>query len=77
MGTIGSVASLLATTIFQGNPDRIHKLWNIGSTEGYILDMQALLACSYEIISIFPLGTFHLYVATFQQRLHIEYISLS
>jgi hypothetical protein len=27
--------------------------------------------------SIFPLWTFHLYVATFQQHLHMEYISLS
>jgi hypothetical protein len=26
---------LLAATLFQGNPDRIHKLWNIGSTEIY------------------------------------------
>ena len=30
-----------------------------------------------EIISIYPLWTFHLYVATFQQHLHMEYISLS
>ena len=29
------------------------------------------------MISIFPLWTFHLYVATFQQHLHMEYISLS
>ena len=29
-----------------------------------------------EIISIFPLWTFHLYVATFQQHLYMEYISL-
>jgi len=28
-GTLGSVASLLATTLYQGNPDRNHKLWNI------------------------------------------------
>ena len=28
------------------------------------------------IISIFPLWTFHSYVATFQQHLHMEYISL-
>ena len=28
------------------------------------------------MISIFPLWTFHLYVATFQQHLHMEYISL-
>jgi hypothetical protein len=29
-----------------------------------------------EMISIFPLWTFHLHVATFQQHLHMEYISL-
>ena len=29
------------------------------------------------MISIFPLWTFHLYVTTFQYRLHMEYISLS
>ena len=28
-------------------------------------------------VSIFPLWTFHLYVATFQQHLHMEHISLS
>ena len=27
-----------------------------------------------EMISIFPLWTFHLYVAAFQQHLHMEYI---
>ena len=30
-GTIGSVASLLAATLYQGNPDRNNKLWNIVS----------------------------------------------
>jgi hypothetical protein len=30
-----------------------------------------------KIISIFPLWTFHLYVAAFQQHLHMEYIYLS
>jgi hypothetical protein len=29
-----------------------------------------------EMISIFPLWTFHLFVATFQQHLHVGYISL-
>jgi hypothetical protein len=28
-GTLGSVASLLAATLYQGNPDRYHKLRNI------------------------------------------------
>jgi hypothetical protein len=35
-GTLGSIASLLAATLYQGNPDRIHKFWNIVSTERYI-----------------------------------------
>jgi hypothetical protein len=35
-GTLGSVASLLAATLYQGNPDRNHKLWNIVSAERYI-----------------------------------------
>ena len=34
-GTLGSVASLLAATLYQGNPDRNHKLWNIVSSERY------------------------------------------
>ena len=32
-GTIGLVASLLAATLYQGNPDRNRKLWNIVSSE--------------------------------------------
>jgi hypothetical protein len=36
-GTLGSVATLLEATLHQGNPDRNHKLWNIVSTERYIL----------------------------------------
>jgi hypothetical protein len=47
METLGSVASLLAATLYQGNPDRSYKLWNIISTEGYILHMQVLLECCY------------------------------
>ena len=30
-----------------------------------------------EMISIFPIWTFHVYLATFQHHLHMEYISLS
>jgi hypothetical protein len=30
-GTLGSVASLLAATLYQENPDRNNKLWNIVS----------------------------------------------
>jgi hypothetical protein len=46
-GTIGSLASLLAPTLYQGNPDRNHKLWNIVSSERCILHMQVLLECCY------------------------------
>jgi hypothetical protein len=48
---LGSVASLLAATLYQGNHDRNHKLWNIGSADIYIyiyiLHMQVLLECCY------------------------------
>ena len=46
-GTFGSVASLLAATLYHGNPDRNHKLWNIVSSERDILHMQELLECCY------------------------------
>jgi hypothetical protein len=46
-GNLGSVASLLAAILYQGNPDRNHKLWNIVSSERYILHMQVLLECCY------------------------------
>ena len=46
-GTLGSVASLLAAILYQGNPDRNHKLWNIVSSERYILHIQVLLECCY------------------------------
>ena len=44
---LGSVASLLVATLYEGNTDRNHKLWNIVSTERYILHMQVLLECCY------------------------------
>ena len=34
------VASLLAETLYQLNPDMSHKLWNIVSTEKYKLHIQ-------------------------------------
>jgi hypothetical protein len=46
-GTLGSVASLLAATLYQGITDRNHKLWNIVAIERYILHMQVLLECCY------------------------------
>jgi hypothetical protein len=41
--TLGSVVSLLAATLYQGNLERKYKLLNIVSTERYILHMQVLL----------------------------------
>jgi hypothetical protein len=46
-GTLGTVAFLLATTLYQGNPDRNHRLWDIISSERYIFHMQVLLECCY------------------------------
>jgi hypothetical protein len=38
---------MLAAILYQGNPDRNHKRWNIVSTERYILHMQGLLEYCY------------------------------
>jgi hypothetical protein len=46
-GSLGSVASLLAATLYQGIPNRNDKLWNIVSSERYIFHMQVLLECCY------------------------------
>jgi hypothetical protein len=46
-GTLGPVASLLATTIYEGTHDMNHKSLNILRTERYILHMQVLLRCCY------------------------------
>jgi hypothetical protein len=35
---------LLAANIYQGNPDRNHKLWSIVSTERCMLHMQVLFS---------------------------------
>jgi hypothetical protein len=45
-GTIGSVASLLAATLYQGNPDRNHKLWNIVST-----DIYSICRCCWNVVT--------------------------
>jgi hypothetical protein len=39
IGTLGSVAALVAATYYQGNPGRNHTLWKIGSTERYAYSM--------------------------------------
>ena len=50
-GTLVSVASLLAETLYQGNLDKNHKLWYIISTERYIIHMQVQLECCYIYIN--------------------------
>jgi hypothetical protein len=49
LGTLDSVASLLAATLYQGNPDRIFKFWHIGSTVRYILHMHVVLEYCYNV----------------------------
>jgi hypothetical protein len=46
-GTLASVTSFLAATPYQRNYNRYHKLWNIASTERYVLHMLVLLNCCY------------------------------
>jgi len=48
IGNLGSVASLLAATLYQGNSDRNHKLWHIVSTEIYILHMHKSFRLLFE-----------------------------
>jgi len=45
IGTLDSVAFLLVATLYQGNSDRNHQLWNIALTERYILDILTDLLC--------------------------------
>jgi len=45
LGTLDSVASMLAATFYQGHHDRNQKHWNIWLTERYIHNMQVLLEC--------------------------------
>jgi hypothetical protein len=52
-GTLGSVASLLATTPYQGNPDRNHKLWNtprfsgVRVTRSLVLYVLSIVVCPF------------------------------
>jgi hypothetical protein len=45
-GTLGSVVSLLAATLYQGNPDSNHKLWNIVSSLRNVKIKQFIMATS-------------------------------
>jgi hypothetical protein len=55
-GTLGSVASFLAATLYQGNPYRNHKVWNIVPFERYILHMQVLLELPGGVGIVYPPG---------------------
>jgi hypothetical protein len=52
---LGSVASLLTATLYQGNPDRNPKLWNIVSTELLAIVMSVHLRF---MVSDYPFGIF-------------------
>jgi hypothetical protein len=45
--TLGSVASLLAATLYQGNPDRNHTLWNIVSSD--LRDIYSICRCCWNV----------------------------
>ena len=71
-GTLGSVASLLAATVYQGNPDWNHKLWNIESSERYILHMQVSCIdawCNSDLL-------FNAKRATLKNKLHLNEIMM-
>jgi hypothetical protein len=59
-GTIGSVAFLLAATLYQWNPDRNHKLWNIVSSER---EIYSICRCCWN-------------VATYKWKVHNEKIEI-
>ena len=41
----------------------------------YMYIYLSFASCALEMISIFPMRTFHLYLAPFQQHLHMKYVS--
>jgi hypothetical protein len=51
-GTLCSVASLLAATLYQGNHDRNHKVWNIVSSERYILHIRVPWNEKFETLTL-------------------------
>jgi len=56
LGTISSVPSLLAITVYKGNHNKENKLCNALSTDRYITHNHVVLEC-YTILSL-PQGTF-------------------
>ena len=69
---------LMVGWAFDGTKNqRIKAFVPISKEIRFVLPAGCLCSPTKEMISIFPLWTFHLYVATLQQHLHMEYISLS
>jgi hypothetical protein len=60
IGTLGSAAFLLAATLYQGNPDMNHKLWNIISKGRY--------KCMYNIYTCICRCCWN--VATYKWKVH-------
>ena len=52
-GTLGSVASLLAAPLYQGNPDRKHNLWNIVLTERLTCTPYAGMLLHMNLVNIY------------------------
>jgi hypothetical protein len=48
VGILGWVGSLLAATLYRGNTERNHKLWNIVSTERHILHIFCWNVATYK-----------------------------
>jgi hypothetical protein len=47
MNTWFSSCLLLAATLYQGNHNKNHQLWNFVPTESYVLHIQVVLGCCY------------------------------
>jgi hypothetical protein len=61
-GTLGSVASLLAATLYQGNPDRNHKPWNIVRSLFVLFLLAIVLSVLRFTYSDYPFGIFKLFL---------------
>ena len=57
-GTLGSVATLLASTIYQGNPDRNHTLWNVVSSDRLYTPYSGAAGMWLHINGKFTMGKF-------------------
>jgi hypothetical protein len=81
----GSILCWVSVVETEGSKsDLVAPVWLDSDSTGPLAVSDKLSAGLFSLVcancsgsfSIFPLWTFHLYVATFQQHLHMEYISL-